>query len=77
MNYLYDILLNFNSKLFESFEWNVNDQITHIRKIPIFKVKSNILMDLLNNKVKLSTSFLSRIYKKTDYFIRNKICHIN
>ena len=42
MNYLYDILLNFNLRLYETYEWERNDQITHIRKIPFFKINVEI-----------------------------------
>ena len=34
MNYIYDILLNFKNKLYDFYDWNINDDITHIRKIP-------------------------------------------
>lgn len=77
MNYLYDILLNFDSKLYDIFEWNKNDVITHIRKIPLFKIKSKDLFILLNYKVELSEKFLSSLYRKTEYFLKNKISYIN
>jgi len=77
MNFLYDILLNFNPKLFEMFEWDKTDNITHIRKIPLFKVRSNDLFTLLNNKVEFSSEFLSKIYNRTEYFMKNKIGYIN
>ena len=40
MNYIYDILLNFQNEYYDFFEWNTNDQITHIKKIPIIKVSN-------------------------------------
>lgn len=77
MNYLYDILLNFNIKLFDIFEWEKTDNIFHIRKIPIFKIKSKNLCEIINYKVKFSEDFLSKIYKKTEYFCKNKINNID
>ena len=52
MNYIYDILLNYNKKLYEFYDWNLSDSIVHIRKIPIFKISTNQLIDLVNNKIK-------------------------
>lgn len=77
MNYLYDILLNFNSKLYEVFEWEKSDIITHIRRIPFFKVNSKTLYELLNYKVSFSVEFISNLYKKTECFSKNKIININ
>ena len=37
MKYIYDIVLNFNEEFFEFYDWNLNDEITHIKKIPIIK----------------------------------------
>lgn len=76
MNYLYDILLNFNTKLYDIFEWEKADNITHIRKIPFFKVRSKILYEILNNKVELSDDFLMSLYRKTECFSKNRINNI-
>lgn len=73
MNYIYDILLNFNKNLYEVYEWNKTDEIKHIRKIPLFKISNDNLFNILNNKVKLDMEFLNKVYNKTDFFIKNKI----
>lgn len=77
MNYIYDILLNFNNKIYDIYEWNKTDEITHIRKIPLFKISSTDLFNIFNNKVKLDIDFLNKIYKKTEVFTKNKINLIN
>lgn len=69
MNYIYDILLNFNNCPYEVFEWNRTDEITHVKKIPLIKVKSDILYDLVNKKVKFD---MTKYYKKTEIFSKNK-----
>ena len=56
MNYIYDILLNFKKEFFEFYEWNLNDDIIHIRKIPVFKVRKNQLYDFKNCNLKLNES---------------------
>lgn len=43
MNYMYDVLLNFNDFPYDIFEWNKDDKINHIRKIPLFKLKTTDL----------------------------------
>ena len=34
MNYIYDILLNLNQHAYEFFEWELNDNIVHVKKTP-------------------------------------------
>lgn len=63
MVYIYDILLNFNKKLIEFFEWEDNDNIKYIKKIGLFKVSSSFISDIVHNEVILSSSFVSSIPK--------------
>ena len=63
MVYIYDILLNFNKKLIEFFEWEDNDNIKYIKKIGLFKVSSSFISDIVHNEVLLSSSFVSSIPK--------------
>lgn len=66
MNYIYDIYLNLNNILFDFFDWNKNDKIIHVRKIPIFKVNEELLKKIINNSIKVNTDFLKKIYNKTE-----------
>lgn len=69
MNYIYDILVNFNEKeIYEFFEWDKYDNIEHLRKIPIFKATSNVFNDFKNNCVKVDKLFLNKIQNKTEKF---------
>jgi len=72
MNYIYDILVNFNETLYDFYDWNSNDDIKHIRKIPIFKIKSTDFYDIKNNKVVFSNEFLDEIKNKTEIFKNRK-----
>lgn len=77
MNYIYDILVNFNDKeLLEFYEWDKNDNIEHIRRIPLFKVNSKILKDFKNNKIKVDYEFLKEIKNKTEIFLNKMIEYI-
>jgi len=73
MNYTYDILLNFNDNLYEFYDWNLNDNIVHIRRIPIFKIESNKLEEIKSNVVKFEESFLEKVKNKTEYFLGRSV----
>ena len=68
MNYIYDILLNFNNMPYDIFEWNKDDKILHIRKIPLIKLSTFDLFNLVNKKVKIDNEFLIKIYKRTEQY---------
>lgn len=76
MNYIYDILLNFKDDFYEFYDWNNNDNIQHIRKIPIFRIDTNDLINITNNKIKLDISFLERIENKTEIFTNKGVKNI-
>ena len=76
MIYIYDILLNFNLDFYEFFEWEKNDMIYHIKKIPIFKVNSKLIEDLINKKIEIDKSFLNLIMNKTEIFDSKRIKNI-
>ena len=73
MNYIYDILLNYNDYAYDIFEWNKNDKITHVRKIPLIKLKTYDLLNFINKNIKLDSDFLLKIYKKTELFNKKNI----
>ena len=66
MNYIYDIYLNLNEILYDFFDWNKNDKLTHIKKIPIFKINEDNLKLLINNHININNEFLTQIFNKTD-----------
>lgn len=68
MNYIYDILLNFNRKLYDFFDWDINDNIIHIRKIPIYRTDSKTLLDFRDFHIKVDHSFLNQIQNRTEIF---------
>ena len=68
MNYIYDIFINFNKKYYDFFEWNLNDGVYHIRKIPIFRIKTDDFIKLFPNRIVVDNEFLNNIKDKTDVF---------
>jgi hypothetical protein len=73
MNYIYDILVNFQKKYYDFYEWNQDDKITHLRKAPIFKISNNDLNIIKNQRIKFDNTFLKSIYNKTENFKENNI----
>lgn len=73
MTYIYDVLLNFSDteRIVEFFEWNNNDSIDHIKRIPLIRISSNAFNELINNNIVVEKEFLDKIqdstwmYKKT------------
>lgn len=72
MNYIYDVLANFNSCFYDFFDWNVDDDIIHIKKLPILKVSYNFLFKVKYHDVVVSKELLDKIYHRTDFFKINK-----
>lgn len=62
MKYVYDILINLNDKLLEFYEWDDDDGIDYIRKIPSLKVGDTTLNDIKNNKIKINEDFLKKMH---------------
>ena len=74
MNYIYDILVNFNKdEIYEFFEWNQEDNIEHIRKVPIFRVKTKDFLNIKNKKIQVDKIFLNKIKNKTEIFTSNSV----
>ena len=70
MNYAYDILLNFinEERVYEFFEWQKKDNIKNINRIPVFLLKEEDLVNIINNKVIIDKEFLKLINNKTIVF---------
>lgn len=72
MNYIYDIILNFNDYLIDFFEWEKSDLIVHIKKIPIFKIKIDEFEQINTNEFCVDEDFLKNIYLKTEMWNNNR-----
>ena len=61
MKYIYDIVLNFQENYYEFYEWKRKDKLKNISKIPLYRVESEDLLILKNNKVKIDKQLLNQI----------------
>lgn len=66
MTFVYDVLLNFQKDFFDFFEWNSNDNIVHIKKIPLIKVCNNDYNMFKNSLVCFNKDFISSFFNKTE-----------
>lgn len=46
MNYIYDIVVNFQKNYYEFFEWQKEDKIKNITRLPIYKVSDSDIQAL-------------------------------
>jgi len=68
MNYVYDIYANFQNICYYFYEWDKNDKITHVKKIPMIKLSSEKLLQLVKNENKIDSQFLSKIKDRTEIY---------
>ena len=61
MKDIYDVLLNFKKIAYEFYEWNNDDDIIHVKKMPIIKVDENTLNEFINYDLCTEDNFLSNI----------------
>ncbi len=67
MYYYYDILLNFQDSinLYNFYEWEENDNLDYIKKIPLYRITTTDLQNLFKYKVKFSQKLIEEIKNKT------------
>lgn len=77
MNYIYDIVLNFQNNYYQFFEWYRTDKIKNISKIIVYHVTDQDLKDLTYNKIIIDDNILNTIkednkkYKKLMCLVSN------
>lgn len=77
MNFIYDILVNFNENLYDFYDWNVSDNVNHIRKIPLFRVETSVLEKIKCFNLKFEPNFLKKIENRTEKFTSRDVEKIN
>lgn len=68
MKNIYDILVNFKKIPYEFYEWNKEDDVKHVKKMPSIKVGDSTLYDIFYNDAVVSKNFLDQIKDKTEIF---------
>lgn len=68
MIYISDIFINLHNDYFEFYEWNKNDHIEHIKKIPILKISNKALYNIIYNTISIKTCFLNNFINKCEKY---------
>lgn len=71
MRFIYDIVVNFEKDFFEFYEWEKEDNIVNIKKIPLFLVNNETYKIIKYENVTINSMFVDKIRDKT--FAYNKI----
>lgn len=73
MKNIYDILVNFKKIPYEFYDWNKEDDVKHVKKMPSIKVNDSTLYDIFYNDAVVSKNFLDQIKDKTEIFFGRTI----
>ena len=65
MNYIYDIVLNFQKDYYQFFEWNRTDKIKNISKILVYHVTDQDLINLIYNDIIIDNPLLNNLKEET------------
>ena len=58
MNYIYDIVLNFQPEYYDFYEWQPNDKIINVKRVPIYKISNKDYLNIKNNDVTIDKESL-------------------
>ena len=73
MNYIYDVVLNFNKDYYNFFEWYKSDNIINIKKIPFFLVDNNTYTSMKYNIIIVDQDFVRSIKDKNSTYTKLKV----
>ena len=60
MDYIYDIVLNFQDKYYDFYEWNSHDQIVNFKKLPIYKITTKDYINIKHNDILIERKTLPK-----------------
>ena len=69
MDYIYDIVLNFQDKYYDYYEWYHQDKLMNIKKVAIYKIYTKDYLNIKNNEIIIDKSSLpkqNKIYLLTE-----------
>lgn len=60
MEYIYDIVLNFQDKYYDFYEWLPTDKIINVKRIPIYKITTKDYLEIKNNDTIIDRSTIPK-----------------
>lgn len=76
MNYFYDVIINLHDINYKFYEWSKDDEFIHLKKVPIYKLKSQDIQKFLLHNIQVKREFLEGIKDKTTSIENEKILYI-
>lgn len=71
MQYIYDIVLNFNYLYYDFYEWKKSDKVVNVKKIPAFRVNSSFIHDFKYNDIVVNKDFVNSICDLATFYKNN------
>lgn len=65
---MYDLLLNFNEKIINFFEWEDEDNIKYVKKIPLIKINTTLLNSIIYDDIEIDNKFINQIENKIEFY---------
>ena len=60
MDYVYDIVLNFQNEYYDFYEWKPNDKVINVKRSPIYKVSNNDYLNIKKNDITIDKKSLPK-----------------
>ena len=60
MEYVYDIVLNFQNDYYDFYEWQKSDKLINIKRLPIYKITNKDYLNLKYNDITIDISTLPK-----------------
>ncbi|MGI6324623.1 MAG: DUF3603 family protein [Bacilli bacterium] len=79
MKYVYDILLNWtdNINAYEFYEWQTDDELEHIKKIPVIRINTDDFVAIHDNNIIIDDDLRQLLDQKTETFKGRLSNHID
>jgi len=65
MHYYFDVLVNLDETLWEFYEWEQNDNLVPIKKVPLIRVKEKDIENFMKYQVTFDETWLEKYIDKT------------
>lgn len=60
MDYIYDIVLNFQPDYYDFYEWSTKDKIINVKRVPIYKISNRDYLNIKYNNCVIDKQSLSK-----------------
>lgn len=60
MDYVYDIVLNFQNTYYDFYEWQLNDKLINVKRLPIYKITNKDYLNLKYHDITINVNTLPK-----------------